>query len=415
VWAWTGGPETAAVTRWARGFVLLAALALPFSIALAQTAVTLGLLGWLADSVRRRSTGFARNPYLVPVALFCAVAVWSAFVGPRPELSVPKLRRLLWYLLIVAVPDLAGRDGQDQTIFVRRMIHALAAGACVAAVLHIVRLASVVGRPPEGMDPMFWIFHQGSMRTPQFHMTVLLLLLPCVRRPASALRNGPAIAALALNAVGLIAHFKRGVWGAFAGAIPFLVTGGARIWLRHAAAAAAALAMLLCIPAVRERIATAPRDFMVGGRWALWTRTAPRLRQEWPRGLGYEAMINRDVRYTAPGLEPKIDHLHNNALQIFVEMAWPGIVAWGAWMGMTLVFMSATRRRLAAAGHDAEPLARGLLAATVGLLLNGMVEVNFNAGVILMLFALLMGMSVALRDAAARNESPETDNPTGRT
>jgi hypothetical protein len=170
--------------------------------------------------------------------------------------------------------------------------------------------------------------------------------------------------------------------------------------------AALATALLFCIPVVRQRVADAPRDFMGGGRWDLWTRAAPRLLKKAPDGIGYSAMSHRDLRGAVRGLEPKIDHLHNNALQVLVELGWPGLVVWSGWMAYTLAMMAGVRRRLAAAGGDGEALARGLLAATCGLLLNGVIEVNFNAGAILMLFALLMGVSVALRDAAPCQPKP---------
>jgi hypothetical protein len=45
-------------------------------------------------------------------------------------------------------------------------------------------------------------------------------------------------------------------------------------------------------------------------------------------------------------------------------------------------------------------------------LLNGLVEYNFGAGAILMLFALLMGMVAALRDAAGVGDVVQTEGPT---
>ncbi|MBU4460591.1 MAG: hypothetical protein KJ579_08490, partial [Verrucomicrobia bacterium] len=181
----------------AKGALTAMAFSLPFSIALAQTAAGIALALWLADSIRCGSTSAARSPFLLPVALFSVVAVVSAFEGFLPSVSVPKLHRLLWYLLAFAIPDLAGRAGGDRIGFVRRLALAFVVGGCVAALLHIVHLAGALTRIPAGMSPQFWLYAQGSMRSPQFHMTAALLLLAGAGEGWLGLRPVAAAAALA--------------------------------------------------------------------------------------------------------------------------------------------------------------------------------------------------------------------------
>lgn len=406
-------PAGEGLSRAARGALAALAFSLPFSIALAQAAAGVALALWLADSVRRGSTSAARSPFLLPLVLFSVVAVVSAFEGFLPSVSVPKLHRLLWYLLAFAIPDLAGRAGSDRIGFVRRLVLALVAGGCVATLLHVVHLAGAMARIPAGMSPQFWLYSQGSMRSPQFHMTAALLLLAGGGEGWLGLRPAAAAAALALNAGGLVLHFKRGVWGAAAGAAALLGLTGARLRWRTVVFAAALASLLVCLPQVRERLIDAPRDFFSGGgRWQLWTQAAPKLMKLAPWGLGYGAMQNADLRHLVRPLEPKISHLHNNALQILVELGWPGLAAWAAWMAVLLAVAARTLRRLRPARGHGLALARGLLAAIGGLLLNGMVEYNFGAGAILMLFALLMGMVVALRDAADVGNAAQPEGPT---
>lgn len=401
------------IARAAKGALTVLAVALPFSIALAQAAAGVALALWLADSLRRRSTSAARNPFLVPMVLFSVVAVVSAFEGFLPSVSVPKLHRLLWYLLAFAIPDLAGRAGNDRIGFVRRLVLAFAAGGCVAALLHIVHLAGALSHIPAGMSPQFWLYAQGSMRSPQFHMTAALLLLAGAGEGWLGLRPAVAAAALALNAGGLVLHFKRGLWGAAAGAAALLGLTGARVRRRTVVLALAVVTLLVSLPTVRQRAIDAPRDFFSGGgRWQLWTQAAPKLMKLAPWGLGYGAMQNADLRHLVCPIEPKISHLHNNALQILVELGWPGLAAWAAWMAVLLAVPARALRRLRPARGHGLALARGLLAAAGGLLLNGLVEYNFGAGAILMLFALLMGMAVALRDAADAGKTLHTEGPT---
>jgi len=396
----------------AAGWVLvLVAASLPFSIALAQAAAGAAMALWAADSIRRRETSLRRNPFLVPVLAFSAIAAWSAFQGFRPEVSVPKLHRLLWFLLAFAIPDLAVRSEAGRVGFVRRIVLAVVAGGVVAAVLHFIKLGQALMNVPPDVGASFWLYHQGSMRSPQFHMTALLLLLASAGEGWLGLRPRVVAAALALNAAGLVLHFKRGIWGAFAGAAGLLGLTGLRVRGRTTAAVLVAVAALACVPQVRQRLIDAPRDFIRGGgRWELWTQATPKLMKLAPYGLGFGAMKNEDLRHLVTPLEAKICHLHNNSLQVLVEMGWAGLAAWTGWMAMLLVGTARSVRRFRGAPGHGRALARGLLAATAGLLLNGLVEVNFGAGAILMLFALLMGMAVALRDAADAGETQNTES-----
>ncbi len=402
----TGG---SGLSRAARGALFVLAATIPFSIALAQAAAGVALALWVADSIRRRQSSWRRNPFMVPFLLFAAIATFSAFDGFRPEVSIPKLHRLMWFLLAFAIPDLAARGG-DRVELVRRMVLGLIAGGCVATGLHVFDIGRAMLRIPEGVGAGFWLYHQGSMRTPQFHMTALLLLLAGAGDGWLGLRPRMAAAALALNVAGLVLHFKRGVWGAFAGATVLMGFAGARIRGRTAAIALASVAILCCLPQVRQRLIDAPRDFVVGGgRWELWTQATPKLMKLAPRGLGFGAMRNEDLRHLVQPLESKINHLHNNALQMLVELGWFGLVAWSGWMVVLLAVPAVALRRFRTAGGHGASLARGILAATAGLLMNGVVEYNFGAGAILVLFALLMGMAVALRDAAGIGETSRTE------
>ncbi len=385
---------------------------LPVSIAGAQIASTAALAGWAWHSFRRRSCGWRNSLFLWAIA-FWVVAACSAAWGWRPHLSWPKLHRALWFLLIIAVPDSLPEDAVERSAALRRMVLALVAGCMVAFGLHAVRLGTSLLHVPPAMGRLFWIYHQGSMRTPQFHMVALLFLL--AGRDAGAgfygLRRRAVTAAWIANAVAIVLHFKRGVWLATAGGLAALWAAGCRVRRGVALAALVAVAALACCPPVRARVWAAPRQFLeAGGRWQLWTIAAPQIlrinAQRYPFGLGYGAMKNHELRHAVPAIESKLNHVHNNALQVLLETGWAGLLAWSGWMLSWLAAMARNVRRQCERSAAATGMARGVFAAACGLLLNGVVEYNFGTGTVLILFAVLMGLTIAV---ASRSETESAD------
>lgn len=371
-------------------------------------ASVVALVLWAAMRARGGGVAVMRRPFFLWVVLFSVVAMFSAAHGWRPQVSIPKLHRLAWFLLIFAVPDAARMAPGGPRVLLRGMIAALALGGTVAAGWHVVRLAWAMTHVPDGVSPAFWFAHQGSMRVPQFHLAVTLFLLPGVGQ-GFAWPPRARWWALAANVAGLLLHLKRGVWMAFAAAWGVLVLSGCRVRPMAVAVGLAIVAAFVAVPAVRARILAAPSDFLQrGGRWELWTQCAPRLIAKAPWGIGYGGMRNFELRHIARTIEPKLTHLHNNALQVLVEMGWLGLAVWIGWMAHALLAMAANVRRLCRTGDGwSAALARGVFATTCGLLLNGLGEYNFGTGTVLILFALLMGMTDALQSVELAESLPE--------
>lgn len=385
-----------------RALLLVVPFALPFSIALAQIAAGAGLLAWAVEAFRRRDRDALRNPMLLPLLLFAAVAVFASARGWRPDVSFPKMHRLLWFLLAFAIPCVRPRPGEGPLAFPAQIVAALIAGTTLRSLYDLVAIPLAMRHVPAGWPPAFWLFSQGDMRTPQFYMAALCFLMAGVRPVWTAGRRWSKHLAMALNAAGLVIHFKRGVWGAFAGAALLLAVAG-RLW-RAVLALAVVAAVLAALPPARERISAACTDFLHQGcRWELWTQAAPTMIRKSPMGMGFAAMKNRDLyRYVRP-IDLKLNHLHNNALQVTAELGWAGLAVWLAWMAGTLRLLARAHARFAARdprGPGAR-LVLGTFAAFCGLLINGLVEYNFGTGLILMLYAILMGLAVALDRASA--------------
>ena len=169
-----------------------------------------------------------------------------------------------------------------------------------------------------------------------------------------------------------------------------------RVFVVLAAAGLAALAL----PTVRARLAAAGRDLSERStRVKLWVRVAPVLIRRHPWGMGRGALRNTDIQNIARIPETKINHLHNNLLQIAVESGWGGAAAWLVWMFAVGADMARNLRRSAAPGPRWIPIALG--AVFLGLHLNGLIECNFGDSEIYMWFLLLIGLSNLWRGVAA--------------
>jgi hypothetical protein len=107
------------------GFVLYAVFA-PHSIAGAEIALAVVALGWLARALINRRTGFRRTPQDLPIALFLAWTLLSAFLSEEPTISLAKLQSVCvlflfyltqatmkrrWALPLVALMILSGMAG----------------------------------------------------------------------------------------------------------------------------------------------------------------------------------------------------------------------------------------------------------------------------------------------------------------
>ena len=398
------------MSRWAEwgltwrrqpGFVRMLwafAFCLPMSIAAGQICLVAALILWIASEIRSPRRGRI-NPFTPLLALFALWAVWVSVHGGRPMASVPKLHRLAWFLLIYLVPSAAARSPDGPWPALRAIASALVAGACVRAVYDTVRFPLALLSVPEGADPMFHLFSQGSMRTPQFFMVAACFAYAA--RPAAPRPAAGAWARLLWLAAGIVVHFKRGLWMAAAGAgvLMAALARRGRLLLAIALAAAACAAL----PPVRARWEALRSDQLKpGSRLELWRKAAPPLMRRYPHGMGWGAMRHNDLRHYVRQIEDKLNHLHNNLLQIRVELGRPGSAIWLAWMAQLVLLAALPALRMRAA-RDPAPAAvtLGLFGAVCGLLLNGVVEYNFGAGAILMLYALLMGMTAAAWTASA--------------
>lgn len=365
------------------------AFAIPVSIAAAQVflypACALALALW----IRTRDRSPLRSPLFLPAVLFLLAAILASALGDRPGFSLWKTRRLAVLLPVLFGLGTMGRLRGGRSTAVSLGVCFLA-GASLRALYDAVRI-------PVGAARGEWIFGLGTMRDPQFYLTALLMFAAAWPGRMAPGTRRLLLAAAAVCAAAFLLHFKRGSWFVFAATYPLLCLIRRRFRPLLVLALLAGLA--LALPQTRARLQSLRTELSAGkgGRWALWTRIAPVLIPAHPMGMGIAAPTNEDFRRVYPRVEPKLNHLHNNPLQILLETGWIGLAAWLAWMAAVFRLMT---RNLARAADDPAlgTAALALLAAFLGLQLNGLVEYNFGDSEILMLFILLMGLSDALRE-----------------
>ena len=362
------------------------ALALPISISLAELLVFVAIPFWVYGLISRRDTSFFQCPYFWSVAIFAVIALLSSQWGVRPEVSLPKCHRLFLLLIIFMIGTVFRPDREGGWKKVRLSVVLFVVGTTVRAIYDVVRVAVEVGR---GIQ----IYDTGNMRDPQMYMASLCLLLAALIGQGPREKQIPALMALGLNAIGLILHFKRGAW------FSFLLSAGVMSWLARrrkiVIAVVLCAAALVFVPQVRGRLELLKEEWSEdqGGRYVLWTKVAPAMLKQYPLGIGFKATKHEDFLSYAAYVQPKLDHLHNNLLQVTLEMGAAGLAAWLGWMGMTLWLL---HKAFDGRSGKGARLALGVLGAFYGLMFNGMVEYNFGDSEILMLLCFLMGLSCVI-------------------
>lgn len=385
---------------------LFAAMAFfaPISIAVSQPLAYL-ILPVAAWARLREGTrgGLGRSPFLWPLLAFGAAALASAFLGVRPELSLSKIDRLLMAGVILAAPLAATAAGSASELG-RRIALAFVLGAAVQATIDLVALpveyaretsayavAKTAGTLAKG-EQMPTFYDMGNMRDPQMYMVALGILCCGFLRLPDVRRTPGWWIVLAVLLVAFVMHFKRGAWLALLlSVIVFALFSGRRSLVIGALVLPC---LLLLLPPVQARLAQAREEMKLktGGRVALWVKVAPELIDAHPAGMGYRAVKNEDFQGHGVKIQKKLDHLHNNVLQVLLETGWAGLAVWLWWMATAFILMI----RAVFANRDgphALAVAHGVLVGFLALHLNGMVEYNFGDGEIFLVYCTLMAVA----------------------
>jgi O-antigen ligase len=376
--------------RWLIGSVTATALLLPLSIALVQPAAYLAAALGLWIVVRGEGAG--KFPFRRVILFFLAAVVLASVLGERPLHALSKSNRFLLLFTLAAISWAALRSGRRDAA--ERWAGWFMLGLGLKAAYDLVRI-------PVEMSFGTPLYFTGNMSDPQFYLVGVLLTAGLLIGGRWSLRYPPVTAGLLLALSGLVLHFKRGAWMACLAGLVVVAFTARRT--RPLAVAVLLLAALFMVPSVQERVMDLQREWAPesGGRLVLWTEVAPVLFEKHPWGMGWKSVRNEDFIAVSDRVEPGLNHLHNNLLQVRLELGWIGLAAWVMWMGSVWICLFRAAR-CTSGGKGDGGLALGLLGAFSGLMINGLVEYNFGDSEVFLLMIFLIGLSAAACQARAR-------------
>lgn len=375
--------------------LLAFAFFLPISISLAQPFAYAALPVWIYVLRKGDMPRPWQSPFFWPVTLFAALMILAALMGPRPEFSLPRSRRILLFPVIFMIGGLFTPSAPDPRRTLVAPLLMFVFGATILGAWDLIRV------PLEWQRGVQW-YDVGNMRDPQLYLVGACIIMALwVYRPV----KWPTFwltAIILINVTGIVLHFKRGVWVSFV--ITAVIVAALTRRYRILLALAAGIVVLFFIPQTRDRLDLLHEELQegTGGRRVLWTRVAPDMIKDHPWGAGFRALDYPDFKaYSPMYIQPGLNHLHNNILQLAVDAGWLGCAVWVVWMTLTLVIMVRLGRQFHLR-NDRERVAVALatLSAFSGLMVNGMVEYNFGNSVIFMVFLFLIGLTDALYRSA---------------
>ncbi|MCP5487483.1 MAG: O-antigen ligase family protein [Verrucomicrobia bacterium] len=398
-------PEMVPCLHVLQASLLLFAFGLPISIAAGQPMAYLASVLTLWAMLRGTLTLSVPRGLLVVIGLFLSCVLVASILGWNPARSFRKMDRFILLLSMLGIAAAMAVKGTRRWGWGPYLINAFIAGCAIKAALDLVRI-------PLEISSGVGLYDTGNMREPQMYLVGLCLLIAGLATGRWRFKEPFTATAMILIGLGLLLHFKRGTWISFALALAWM-----SLLIRNRKPMVVFLGLALAslgIPAVRARLALLRFEWSgdLGGRYALWTDVAPRLLSEHPLGVGWKAVRHEDLIPYTHQLQPGLEHLHSNVLQVALETGWLGSVCWAIWMGWMVLLVSRNAMRLRWQNPAAASIPIGVAGALVGLLANGMVEYNFGDSEMFMAMMLLMGLGLfAERLSASDPLSPPPAPP----
>lgn len=363
--------------------LLLFAIALPWSIAVAQIALTFAILSWLVAPGQRVPMA-ARSATLAAVA-FAAITLLSATLSAEPIGALWDSKHLVQLCLLALVPR-ALRLDPDLRRAVPRLLLGSGAASATFGIVRFVLDGGGLEHRARGPFGHYMAF-AGVL------MLVVLIAVAGLLASGSARRWRLAFAtALLTSALG--ASYVRSSWlGLLAGVSVMAVLRRPRALV---AVALTALVAVAVAPASMRQRALSIFDLGANQDRVEMATIGVRMLRDHPLvGVGPANLPRAYLGYGPSRPQP---HLHNNLLQLAVERGVPGLAAW-----LTLLYtlaVAAVRTRRTAPLDGTPLMALGALAA---LLVAGMFEYNFGDSEVAMTFLLLTSLAI---EPPPRPETP---------
>jgi O-antigen ligase len=394
------GPGGSAL-RVAQVALLVLAFSVPFSIAITEGALVVGLIAIGISRARGRRFA-APSSWLLPASLALAGAwLLSSAFSAEPADSFYHARKLYALGLIL----LAAEAGREPRVRARALVH-LVAGSLVTALLGFIIYAIRVPAKPD--------YRLQSVLSNQMTSGGVLSAAVLWSLAAAAAQRGRgrllyALAALPLGTALVLTQTRSHWLGTAAGIAAILIALAPRWgWL----APLAAIAGLRFAPArLAARFASIldPHEPGNQGRLSMWRSARDIIRDHPVIGVGCQDLLQLYRRYRYPDWTFESGHFHNNFIQIAVMTGAVGSLAFLFWL------IAAARelgRGLKAARPGADHgMAVAGIALFVALLVSGMFDYTFGDAEVVYHTFLALGFALAIQSAARRESPRGLDGP----
>ncbi len=377
------------------GSLYLVALAMPFSIAITQIAIGIGIVLWIVNSVvtghkRPRRLGL-ESGFLV----FVIAALISLPFSYQPLQSFIYLKRFL----LIPVIYLLACSLRDPRIYQRLILLFLIS----------ITLYSVTGIYSYFQHPTVRVRHiQNSMTAGGITMIGALAALGVALYHKHPLWRWSSATAAGINLICLILTSTRGSWLGFLAGLVIMIFRTHRKWLL-------ALPVLIAIIWVAQPEAFSHRvTHMFDPTWQTnakrlkWWHTGWEIFKDHPIvGIGDVSTQPIYRQYAAPEETEMIGHFHSNYIHIAVTMGIIGLVAFLFMLGQVFYRLGEHLKATNPASLLGWPVVA--LAVMTAFSINGVFEWNYGDQEILTLVWFSVGLAFVTLDNGL-NPNPERNH-----
>ncbi len=370
-----------------------AAFFIPFSLPLGRLSIAASLILLVVASIKAGK--LLRFPMVAWFALAWVILACVVTInGVHPDIGIPRLEKLLWFIAIPVAASLVYNIKRLQAV----MYAFIAGGVVLSLDVLIMNTLHAFKTFNAGAFPNLTaaIINEGSMTDGQILACTILATLATVF--VNKMRQRKLlylILALALQIFAMIMNFKRGSWISLLAMVILFIA--IKINWKSLFMLLAVVLLAFMLPPVQDRLSSLKSEFNpdAGGRATMWVVIAPELIKEYPFGVGYRSLTNEMMHNIFWRVEKDRDHLHSNIVQLLVATGWAGLVLYLLWMavalkdGVRFIYLS----KDSPAGEGTYAL--GLCLMLVALYINGLVEYNFGDAEIVLIYSIIMGAMAA--------------------
>lgn len=373
----------------------------PWSIAGAQTAITVGLLAWLAKMLFSGKVSFVRTPLNLPILLYVVTLVISVIFSPFKVHSLLALKEEWLLLIFFLIVNNVREEAKVKKLFTI-LISVCTLVGFYAIWQHYSGMDLYRNRLLEPRGEVFLslgLFGH-HLTFGGYYMLVFLLasiILLDVKR-AGALRILDFIAPLVLG-FSLVFSYARSAWvGAVTGILTFgFLKGGKFILFLILGVSLLCLLIYVIEPTSWERIREIDlsKDKPESTRIRLWQTSVNMIKDKpiWGIGLGnFGRLFNQ---YKVDGVYDATCHPHNDFLNVAVNSGLLGLLAY---LSIWTVFLYSTIRAVFRNNKNSfsHSVQMGGMVAIVAFLFASLFQCYYTDAEVNMLIMFILGLTTVL-------------------